>query len=174
MAAKKQKISLLSSQIAFSSCASPETERTPAWKAYSREKEHFLLLKRTRTLPQKHISIIVKIMFAMRMMRSNAAPTTTTHEQNKTHNFHPKRLPACKGIRRQRRCRVPLVAMSIPQQGGNAQPRESYILFSLFFSFSCILSILSVRAIVSRRRFLDAAVSTFSLSSLSTSGGRFG
>ena len=150
---------------AFSSCASPETdERTPAC-AYSREKEHY---------HKKHISIIVKIMFAMRMMRSNAAPTTTTHNQNKTHNFHPKRLTAFKGIRRQRRCRVPLVAMSIPQQGGNAQPRESYILFSLFFSFSCILSILSVRAIVSRRRFLDAAASTFSLSSLSTSGGRFG
>jgi hypothetical protein len=157
---------------AFSSAASPDTERTPAC-AYSREKEHFLLLKRTRTLPQKHISIIVKIMFAARMMRS-AAPTTTTHNpQNKTHNFHPKRL-AFKGIRR-RRCRLPLIAMSIPQQGGNAQPRESYILFSLFFSFSCILSILSVRAIVSRRRFLDAAASTFSLSSLSTSGGkRFG
>ena len=164
MAAKKQKICFLSSLIAFSSCASPETdERTPAC-AYSREKEHY---------HKKHISIIVKIMFAMRMMRSNAAPTTTTHNQNKTHNFHPKRLTAFKGIRRQRRCRVPLVAMSIPQQGGNAQPRESYILFSLFFSFSCILSILSVRAIVSRR-FLDAAVSTFSLSSLSTSGGRFG
>lgn len=114
---------------AFSSCASPETdERTPAC-AYSREKEHY---------HKKHISIIVKIMFAMRMMRSNAAPTTTTHNQNKTHNFHPKRLTACKGIRRQRRCRVPLVAMSIPQQGGNAQPRESYILFSLFLSFSFI------------------------------------
>ena len=143
-----------------------DTERTPACAYSSREKEHY---------HKKHISIIVKIMFAMRMMRSNAAPTTTTHNQNKTHNFHPKRLTACKGIRRQRRCRVPLVAMSIPQQGGNAQPRESYILFSLFFSFSCILSILSVRAIVSRRRFLDAAASTFSLSSLSTSGGkRFG
>ena len=128
------------------------------------------------TLARKNTFSFIKIMFApaRMMMRSNAAPTTTTHEQNKTHNVHPKRLTACKGIRRQRRCRVPLVAMSIPQQGGNAQPRESYILFSLFFSFSCILSILSVRAIVSRRRFLDAAASTFSLSSLSTSGGRFG
>jgi len=166
VAAKKQKICLLSSHSCFLVCfREPETERTPAWKAYSREKEHY---------HKKYISIIVKIMFAMRMMRSNAAPTTTTHNQNKTHNFHPKRLTAFKGIRRQRRCRVPLVAMSIPQQGGNAQPRESYILFSLFLSFSCILSILSIRAIVSRRRFIDAAVSTFSLSSLSTSGGRFG
>ena len=121
---------------AFSSAASPDTERTPAC-AYSREKEHFLLLKRTRTLPQKHISIIVKIMFAARMMRS-AAPTTTTHNpQNKTHNFHPKRL-AFKGIRR-RRCRLPLIAMSIPQQGGNAQPRTSYCCF-LSFSLSRLLS----------------------------------
>ena len=136
------------------------------------------LLPGKLTLARKNTFSFIKIMFApaRMMMRSNAAPThRTTHNQNKTHNFHPKRLPACKGIRRQRRCRVPLVAMSIPQQGGNAQPRESYILFSLFFSFSCILSILSVRAIVSRRRFLDAAASTFSLSSLSTSGGkRFG
>jgi hypothetical protein len=129
---------------------------------------------------RKNTFSFIKIMFAptarMMMMRSAAPTTKTTHDQNTTHNFHhPKRLTtACKGIRRQRRCRVPLVAMSIPQQGGNAQPRESYILFSLFFSFSCILSILSVRAIVSRRRFLDAAASTFSLSSLSTSGGRFG
>lgn len=119
---------------AFSSAASPDTERTPAC-AYSREKEHFLLLKRTRTLPQKHISIIVKIMFAARMMRS-AAPTTTTHNQNKTHNFHPKRT-AFKGIRR-RRCRLPLIAMSIPQQGGNAQPRKSYCCF-LSFSLSRLL-----------------------------------
>jgi hypothetical protein len=137
-----------------------------------------LLPGKLTLLARKNTFSFIKIMFApaRMMMRSNAAPThRTTHNQNKTHNFHPKRLPACKGIRRQRRCRVPLVAMSIPQQGGNAQPRESYILFSLFFSFSCILSILSVRAIVSRRRFLDAAASTFSLSSLSTSGGkRFG
>ena len=134
------------------------------------------LLPGKLTLARKNTFSFIKIMFApaRMMMRSNAAPTTTTHEQNTTHNFHPKRLTAFQGIRRQRRCRVPLVAMSIPQQGGNAQPRESYILFSLFFSFSCILSILSVRAIVSRRRFLDAAASTFSLSSLSTSGGRFG
>ena len=134
-----------------------------------------LLPGKLTLLARKNTFSFIKIMFApARMMMRSAAPTTTTHEQNKTHNFHPKRRTACKGIRRQRRCRVPLVAMSIPQQGGNAQPRESYILFSLFFSFSCILSILSVRAIVSRRRFLDAAASTFSLSSLSTSGGRFG
>lgn len=139
-----------------------------------------LLPGKLTLLARKNTFSFIKIMFApARMMMRSAAPTTTktTHNQNTTHNFHhPKRLTfACKGIRRQRRCRVPLVAMSIPQQGGNAQPRESYILFSLFFSFSCILSILSVRAIVSRRRFLDAAASTFSLSSLSTSGGkRFG
>ena len=95
------------------------------------------LLPGKLTLARKNTFSFIKIMFAMRMMRSNAAPTTT-HNQNKTQNFHPKRRTACKGIRRQRRCRVPLVAMSIPQQGGNAQPRESYILFSLFLSFSCI------------------------------------
>ena len=165
MAAKKQKISLLSSHSCFLVLCEFRDRRENSCLAslLSREKEHYS-------------PIIVKIMFApaRMMMRSNAAPTTTTHNQNKTHNFHPKRLTACKGIRRQRRCRVPLVAMSIPQQGGNAQPRESYILFSLFLSFSFIRSILSVRAIVSRRRFLDAAASTFSLSSLSTSGGRFG
>ena len=124
-------------------------------------------LKKREPYHKNRISII-KIMFAARMKRS-AAPTTTQN-QNKTQNFSPKRTAG--GIRR--RCRLPLIAMSIPQQGGNAQPRESYILFSLFLSFSCILSILSIRAIVSRRRFIDAAVSTFSLSSLSTSGGRFG
>ena len=132
------------------------------------------LLARETNTKQKNRRIIISSLKSClpRMMRS-AAPTTTTHNQNETHNFHPKRT-ACKGIRRQRRCRVPLVAMSIPQQGGNAQPRESYISFSLFVSFSFILSTLSIRAIVSRRRFLDAAAMTFSLSSLSTSGGMFG
>ena len=92
------------------------------------------LLPALTLLARKNTFSFIKIMFApARMMRSNAAPTTTTHNQNKTHNFHPKRRTACKGIRRQRRCRVPLVAMSIPQQGGNAQPRESYcVVFSLF------------------------------------------
>ena len=138
---------------AFSSAASPDTERTPAC-AYSREKKHFLLLKRTRTLPQKHISIIVKIMFAARMMRSAAPTTTLTQNQNKTQNVSPKRT--VKGGIRRSRCRLPLVAMSIPQQGGNAQPRASYrFLVCRFFSFSC--STRSIRAVVSRR-FLDAAV----------------
>ena len=98
-----------------------------------------LLPGKLTLLARKNTFSFIKIMFApaRMMMRSNAAPThRTTHNQNKTHNFHPKRLPACKGIRRQRRCRVPLVAMSIPQQGGNAQPRESYI---VVFSLSLFL-----------------------------------
>ena len=122
---------------AFSSCASSETdERTPAC-AYSREKEHY---------HKKHISIIIKIMFApARMMMRSAAPTTT-HEQNKTHNVHPKRRTAFQGIRRQRRCRVPLVAMSIPQQGGNAQPRESYYRCFLSLSLSRVFLVFLVFA----------------------------
>ena len=78
------------------------------------------------------IIIVIKIMFAARMMQNSAAPTTTTHNQNKTQNFHPKRT-AFRGIRR-RRCRLPLIAMSIPQQGGNAQPRESHRFLSVSLS----------------------------------------
>lgn len=118
-----------------------------------------LLPGKLTLLARKNTFSFIKIMFApaRMMMRSNAAPThRTTHNQNKTHNFHPKRT-AFKGIRR-RRCRLPLIAMSIPQQGGNAQPRKSYCCF-LSFSF---ISILSIRAILSRR-FIDAAVSKFSL-----------
>jgi hypothetical protein len=107
-----------------------------------------LLPGKLTLLARKNTFSFIKIMFApaRMMMRSNAAPThRTTHNQNKTHNFHPKRLPACKGIRRQRRCRVPLVAMSIPQQGGNAQPRESYCCF-LSFSLSRVFLVFLVFA----------------------------
>lgn len=105
------------------------------------------LLPGKLTLARKNTFSFIKIMFApaRMMMRSNAAPTTTTHEQNTTHNFHPKRLTAFQGIRRQRRCRVPLVAMSIPQQGGNAQPRESYCCF-LSFSLSRVFLVFLVFA----------------------------
>ena len=101
------------------------------------------LLPGKLTLARKNTFSFIKIMFAparMMMMRSAAPTTKTTHNQNETHNFHhPKRLTtACKGIRRQRRCRVPLVAMSIPQQGGNAQPRESY--YCVVFSLSLFLA----------------------------------
>lgn len=100
----------------------------------------------------KNCISIVKIMFAARTMRS-AAPTTTTREQKKTRNFSPKRI----GGIRIRRCRPPLIAMSIPQQGGNAQKRES-LLFSLClsFSFSFSVSILSIRAV--SRSFIDFGV----------------
>ena len=107
-----------------------------------------LLPGKLTLLARKNTFSFIKIMFApaRMMMRSNAAPTTTTHEQNTTHNFHPKRLTAFQGIRRQRRCRVPLVAMSIPQQGGNAQPRESYYRCFLSFSLSRVFLVFLVFA----------------------------
>ena len=99
----------------------------------------------------KNCISIVKIMFAMRTMRS-AAPTTTQNQKKRQH-FSPKRI----GGIRIRRCRPPLIAMSIPQQGGNAQKRES-LLFSLClsFSFSFSVSILSIRAV--SRSFIDFGV----------------
>jgi len=140
--------------IAFSSRASPETderELLPGKRTLlARKKEHVLFS-------------FVKIMFAptarMMMMRSAAPTTKTTHDQNTTHNFHhPKRLTtACKGIRRQRRCRVPLVAMSIPQQGGNAQPRESY--YCVVFSLSLFLAYSRV-FLVFAREYRDDVFST--------------
>ena len=112
---------------------------------------------------RKNTFSFIKIMFAptarMMMMRSAAPTTKTTHDQNTTHNFHhPKRLTtACKGIRRQRRCRVPLVAMSIPQQGGNAQPRESY--YCVVFSLSLFLAYSRV-FLVFAREYRDDVFST--------------
>jgi len=99
----------------------------------------------------KNCISIVKIMFAARTMRS-AAPTTTQNQKKRQH-FFPKRI----GGIRIRRCRPPLIAMSIPQQGGNAQKRES-LLFSLClsFSFSFSVSILSIRAV--SRSFIDFGV----------------
>ena len=117
-----------------------------------------LLPGKLTLLARKNTFSFIKIMFApARMMMRSAAPTTTTHEQNKTHNFHPKRRTACKGIRRQRRCRVPLVAMSIPQQGGNAQPRESY--YCVVFSLSLFLAYSRV-FLVFAREYRDDVFST--------------